>query len=704
MPATQNRIIPLASVRLYDRGGGDPWLLDEGYKWHDVLSLTEERGTVDLSSDRQPTLQLMTDIGLVCRGFIVLQDTRNSHFSKSGGSWEERRPAIGAPQKYRLIQYKTTADTQWTATSTYSLPSDPAVFFSLVVLDNPATHDATTYPPLVRIEFGNNQWGIEFSRSFGARLVKNNGISATALGGYNWEAVMDLPQPETVTGSEVGEFFVGLRVHRGQICVSTDFGHNWSAYADPLFTDISVPSGSVRFAGQGGGAILGVHQMRFYTGVYTSPTRNAFATRIGAATVTYRGVAPGSTTVAMADAGSGSTAQYTATLTPQAISSVPFTFYRSPEVYAALYSHAVQRIDPSFNYTTPWDGKILTVDVNKPYELDGATASVLIRHDASTDADLEGFRFRKVEIHLGELANDGTTVTWYQVFTGYIADIRFEQSEFNKAFIALDIENATFPAKRMKWTDLTARPLGGQSANNALDMVLAQMGLSAGYRIWQPFGDTVSLPYGAAENPFLFPKCDEPFWETLRTIAKCLICEIGVTDKGWWQYVPVQYVDAQVTHTWEATPATDVTASIQRVTNEVDYRESATRVVARGFDEYGNRIMAFGRDYQAEAIPLSERFCPWIEAHIIDVPGTTTVGILSNIAVAEFMEAVAIKMEPDLTSPVRLDVPRRARVRVTGLVAGIEDNDEFVVLTLQHHYEMGMVKCVTTAGLRRLGP
>src|SRR5690349_4004105 len=128
MPATDNRILPLASVRLYDVGQGDPVITDSGWRWLDILSESAAAGTVSLSSG-ELTLQYLPDAGLVCRPFLTLADTRATQYSTSGGSWEERRPDVGSPRKYRMVQYDTTANVAWSATAKFSLPANPSVGF-----------------------------------------------------------------------------------------------------------------------------------------------------------------------------------------------------------------------------------------------------------------------------------------------------------------------------------------------------------------------------------------------------------------------------------------------------------------------------------------------------------------------------------------------------------------------------------------------
>src|SRR5262245_31728518 len=155
MAITENRVVPLASIRLFDPAAGDPLVSDRGWGHWDALALQDPRFAVPRisKSSGEPTLEILQGCGLVCRPQLVLQNTRLTNYNTSGGTWEERRPASGI-RKYRLVQTDTTANVAYSATSKVHLPKNPNLLIEYVLFDTPPDHDADTYPPYVRFEFG----------------------------------------------------------------------------------------------------------------------------------------------------------------------------------------------------------------------------------------------------------------------------------------------------------------------------------------------------------------------------------------------------------------------------------------------------------------------------------------------------------------------------------------------------------------------
>lgn len=699
MPPTDSRALPLASIRLFEKGQGDPVVTDHGFAWYDSVAETWQYGTFSRDTSGKLTLEYLPEVGIVCRPFLVLQDTRLANYATSGGSWEECKPATGTPRKWRLIQVDTSVGIQWSATSSFPLLADPHVAFSLIFVDGPADWDEDAYPRFVRVEFGGGLWAIQFSQADGTQLVR------WASG--QWQAVMDVPEPTGYSHGENDERLILLRCLRGRIGVSTDFGRSYRWHGSADGTPLTVESGAYTVRGQGGMCVFGLHQLRYYSGTYTSPPRNTFQQRlVGAgAMVTGRASVPTGTTVIFADVSTpaAATAQYRATLTPVAVAGVPFTFYRTPELYAALLEYPVVTGGGTGFYTTPWDGAIQSVRISKPYELDTGSAAVRIRKEAGEQLVWASGRFPKVQILLGEASESGAE-SWWTAFTGYVSAIRCRAEEYGESDLSLEVENLSHHFKRTEWTKQTSRPLGGRTLNQALDLVLQSEGLDASYRAWHALGDTVTLPQGSPEDPFEWPKPGERKWATLARLAGYWGLEIGVTDSGGLFTAPKEFYQPWVSRVWEADPATDLKALVRGVTFGLDCNESATAALVEGTAESGEQLLAWAVDGAAEGNPASARFCPWREVVQEELSATVAPGMLIARAQALARELFSLKLEPDLTLPVDLSVSRREQVRITGLKVGIADWDRFVVLSLEHVYEAdpSFARLSTTAGLRRL--
>jgi hypothetical protein len=693
MSVTDDRMLPLASVRLYEAGQGDPLVLDHGFGWYDVLKESAATGTYGRDAQGQPLLEYLPGVGLVCRPFLNLADTRKSHYSTLGGTWEEQRPATGSPRAYRLCQIDTTAGLQWSATSLFSLPASPSVAFTLLFADSPPDWDTAAYPQYVRLELG-REWALEFRPGTGGALLRK------IDGAY--QAVLELPNP---VGS-LDESLIFLRCLRGKIGVSCDFGRSYAWLESLDGSAISMPAGRLTLRGQGGQAVFGLHPLRYYAGTYDSPTRSTFTSRVAATpALAPRATVPGGTGVALSDRSDSfnGIAQWRATLTPAASGSFPFAFYTTPELYTVTFRYPVTTALATGlgAYTTPWDGELRSVEVDKPLELDTATASVRIRKDAATQLVWRSGRWPKVQIRLGEAAADGSE-RWWTVFTGYIRTIEASASGYGEAEIAWTADNVSIRLKRAEWTRLDAVPLGGQTLNEALDQVLASEGLNASYRSWHEIGDRFLLPYGRAEEPFEWPRAGERKWETLQRLAGYAGLEVVPADDGTLLSGPKRWAEPWLRGGWEAVPATDLKALVQDVRYCLDSAEAATAVLVDGQGPGGEALLAWAVDGAAEGNLLSERLCPWRETVQETLPGTATPGMLLARVQALAGEQFSLKLEPELTAPVNLDVARRDRVRVAGTTVGIADTDEFVVLSLRHHYEAdpSFGRLTTTAGLR----
>ncbi|MGV3719305.1 MAG: hypothetical protein ACO1SX_00225, partial [Actinomycetota bacterium] len=570
MAITDDRVVPLMEVRTYLPGQGDPLVIDRGWHWYDVLRESAHLGSVNKTAEGNAKLEWLPDVGLVNRPFLNLQDTRLTQVSTSGGTWEERIPGTGNPNKYRLMQLDTTADVQWSATSSYKLPKNPHVAFSLVIPDTPPNHDSATYPPFVRLELGGQKWAVELSKVYGARLLLKVGS--------DWEAVQELPEPTRFGNRDSDEMLLMLRHYRGRICISTDFGKTYTQFGYPDGTAATINSTSWTIRGQGGQVLVGLHQLQYVDGVYTSPTKNTFTSRpLSSATLTGRYYAPGTTAVTFADVGTPASgiARYTATLEAQTITGTPFDFFQGPELYAVLLTYPVVRQVTLGTYTTEWTGAVRSADLDYPLDLSGATATLRLRRDAQ--AQLTGdYRWRKVVIINGYQTEAGSAVP-VTGFVGYVRSQTAEQGEYNKQDLIVTLDNPTIRFKRTEWDDF-ARPLGGLTVNAALDYVLASEGLDTTNRVWWYTGDLITLPEGSPEDPAFWPRRGERKWETLERIARYAGLELAVfEDSGDFFTVPRNFVQPYTSKVWDCELASGALVdAVQRLSHGVDAGESVT--------------------------------------------------------------------------------------------------------------------------------
>lgn len=698
MPVTDTTVLPLCELRIYRPGQGDPLTTDPGVWWYDILGANTQWGVMSLNGSGVSYLRYIPQIGLCCREWLVLKDTRLADWDVTGGgSWEERRPLVGGTGRtLRLCQIDTTADLQWEAESKYHQPADASFAISYLLAETPADHDTTTYPPYARVEWGGG-WAIHYDQDQGLQLLRE-------VDGA-WQSAVHLPEPI----SPAEERFVFIRVQRGKICVSTDLGRQWTVYADPLGATLSTAAAKVAIRGQGMAGVFGLHQLRYFAGSYQSPARNTFVTRLYPLfpTVTVTGAAPhGSSAAAVDDSPGGldtTLVRYLLTLTPgTSVVGWPFVHYYSPEVQAVTYRLPTVRLDGAGAYDVPLPD-ILTVDIDLPWELDGGQAVVLAEGEAAEP--FEGnYRRRKAVLRVGRYDASGVA-TLSGLWSGYTTEPGCERTGFGEKQIKLTLDNATIWLKKAKWNDVQGVvPLGGQTLNAMLDMCLDYAGLPTTYRSWHASGDLITLPAGSPEDPYLWPKAGESVWDTMADTARKCGLELGCTAAGVYVTVPVDYAQPVVTQILQADPTGELSRAIQSIAFREKTSESYTAVEVRGYDERGGLLLAFICDNTAEQDTTSQRFVPWREWHIEVVPGTCTPGMIAAMAQGIAAEKLPRKFEGEIRTPLNENLARRDRVRVEGTNAGLEDDQDCMVLTLHHHLEgdPSMETSYTTAGIRRL--
>lgn len=701
MPPTWNKVVALASVRLYGPAEGFPVVTDHGWKQY---SVAEQEWPAGLSTfqDGVPALEFLPGVGLVNRPFVVINDTRIGFYNTAGGTWEERRPASGSPRKYRVEQISAAANLAWSATSMFPLPANPHFAFTLGLFDNPADNDAVTFPPYARFEFGGDpaQWALDFSNAYGARVLRR------VDGAWQQVAGLAMPRGASAAEPDAEELLAVVRCYRGKLLVS--LGEAYAIVANPDGSPIAIPNAYFTVRGQGGMVRFGVHQVRYYAGTFTAALRNTFTARPAATpTITARGLAPGASSITLADNSNPAAARagWTATLTPATYGTLPFPFYYGPELYTVRYSLPVITDGGEGGYTEPWADRILAIDINEPVDLAGAKATIYVLKDPAVQFTGD-YKWRRVDIALGWLKDDGSQEWHDPVFTGHISRIGAEQRVFGQAVIPVELENVTVRARTTEWSELNCEPLGGLTVNAALDTCLAVLGLGAGFRDWHPSGAIVLMPEGAPEDPFFYPQPGDNVWDVMKDVAAVGGLEIGATVDGKFATVPIGYVSGTVDHTWDAAPTDDAERTVEEAAYTFESANNATCVIARGKDEFGNLLLAFGVDSPAELNTASGRFSEWRMTHREDVKGTTTIGMLVDIVQGHMLASVPPRYDLEIRSPVRLDVHRRDRIEVHGTTVGAADTDQFKVLTrtIRFSNEAGGARLSMVAGCQRVAP
>jgi len=700
---TPTRDYPYALVEVYKPAHGDPVLIDPGLAWYDVLASSFGSGLPSVNSSGIAYLEQVEGIGVCCRPFLVTQDTRLSHFTRTGGSWEEERFSAGGARGYRVTQYDSSSTvTSWSATSTYSAPTDAQYAFSLVLPDTPSDWDFTTYPPFIRIELG---------ASYGVQFTKDGSYLMRFVSGA-WRVVADIPSPPKGEGwTDAAEVWVYVRVLRSQVCVSTDLGRTYTRYT-PSDGAATIPGGKIVLRGRGGSCTFGIHQLKAFAGTWDSQAKPLERSRV-AATVTFTGSRydENGGTVAFTDLGTPTArlAQYRATLTPPtATPGAAFSWYFTPVLYAVNY-----RIAPTVQAggTDPPEalpGDLLSVRIVKPLALDGTSATISFAANAYDNNTKKYYRWRKVRIYVGYHLSDGTDET-YGPYYFYVADQTTSWSEeLSQVIVTWNLLNISARFKRDPWSPFRQVALCGQTPNAAAVEILTWQGLNSSYFSGHSAAATGLIPLGMAEEPCELTTAQEMPWETLRRIQKERFLELAITDAGVITPVPLNYVSATVDHVLRSTaPSTgeDERNTSKSLSTRTDYKESCTSVLVYCKDESGNMVFSGAVDSTAETDATNERFSGWRETRLLELNGTASAGYLLGHAQALAQEGFALKDEADFSIPVDPRHSRRERWALYGFQGqGIVDGTEFVLLTQEINYAANsdLATLTTTGTLRRV--
>lgn len=700
MPPT--RQYAYASIKVFNRGHGDPICVDHGLGWYSILTQEWESGSCSVNGIGLRYLDCHEEVGLIHRAFLVPQDTRKSQWTFNGGSWEERQVETGR-NVYRLNQLDGTPTlTSWAATSNYHRPLNAPVAFSLILPDSADNWDYTTYPPFIRVEL-NPEWGVQFTKegTFLMRFV-----------GGQWRAVQDLPTPSPKAGfADEAEVWMYARVERGQLGISFDFGRSYVWYAPPGEA-VTLAAGKITVRGRGSTVTFGVHQLRLYTATFDSSIKELEKPRLAWAPdfsqSQYDNPLGTGGSVAFSDIGTPLARQgrYRITMTPGTQAGTPFTWYFGGAVYATHYRVHPEVVTTGNTKSTPFDATLRQVTVTKPYQLDGANASFTFYADAFSENDWNGYRWRKVEVWLGWRLDDGS-LEEYQAFTGYIEGREVSWSEeLSKVLVTFHLHNASARFKRRPWTPFRQLPLGGLTPNQAADVVLEAHGLNATYRAWHGLGNLGPIPFGAAEDPNELTHPEEYPWETLVRIFSERGLELGISDNGTLFTAPKDSPTGELARTlYAGEGAENVWEQVRGITYRTDYKQCGTAAMVYGQNATGQLVFACDVDTEAETNATSERFCPWSELWLKELPGTPDAGMVVGHLQALATECFRIADEGDTSIPLDPTIGRRQELAFIGFGgAGVPDGTRFMVLTETHTWECnrGYTSLESQMGIRRL--
>ena len=697
------KVMPLARIWRYDRGA-DPYFgagSDFGWDWYDILANTGWRGVSSVDEQGLSDLELLDADGnigrlraLVCRAKVAFTHTHLTDWSVSGGVWEERA-APGDLAVVGLVQADAGADVVWSATSEDEHPSEPSFAFSFLLGSVPVDHNRTQFPPFAEFSWSDGAWAIRFFPNRAPVLLQRTTAGLTPM--------RDLREPTRRSfDGRRGAALVVVRVQRGAICVSTDGGELWTAYQPPDGSAVAAPAGKYSFRGQGAAAAFGLHQVVYDAGTYTSARKPTLRTRTVAPALSFRGVSgPFGATVVIEDAAGSDKdyAQYRATLTPAFRTTSQFDYYYSPEVYAVELSYPTSPTAGSDTHDggAAFEGRLLNVTVNKPAELDQATATWTARYSVAAGGFSGVWALRKVRIWLGHEYDNGTN-DLAVAFTGYITDVEAIQRDSSQVTVRFTAQGGTLRPKRMQWTDFV-RPLGGLTVNAALQRWLTGMGLSAAWGSFDARGDAIILPAGSPEEPAYVPRPGRNRWELPAEFCRHARLELAWNDVGQFTTVPADaFVDNG--RSWLASPV-DPDDRLESVEFGQRVLDSHTGVIARGRTSAREQVFAFMFDPTAEMDPTSDRFRPWREWHNETIPGETTRAWCNIAAQGLYFEKVLPRFEARWEGELFVPVSRREQVRLVGASTGLADTDELGVLAIRHEVDRQTGTAKTTlSGVR----
>lgn len=699
--ATDTRDLPVAQFLQWPAGGGDPVVSDWGFHWYDSLEQSYARGSAAMAADGyNRKLERIEGVGVVCRGFPTAANMTLAQYTLTPANtgsvtyWEIQKAADGTLRSDRLAQVNSTANLTWSAVSVNTLPANPAFAVTFRRGATPADTTAFTY---AGFEFG-GAWQVLWTDKQGVLLRKYN--SSTAL----FETVKEISGS---AGAGDDEVIVHVRVQAGRLCLrflreqtagnEEDTG-SWVVYTNPDGTDIEVASTAITFAGQGITAVWGLHPLSMVDGVYTSPTKPMCRAHTGAVTSSaYANIPAAYTAVSdwytITPTVSSTNLSYALTVkaVPETIAAFGWTMYRSAVVCGVAVEIALASSSTGDSAVQIEASTLLSAVVDRPYELDGATATAQV-YTGQSPTFPENLRWRKVQMTFDNLT----------VFTGYIRAVSLSQDEYGHTVGTYTCDNVSVRAKRSKFNELQGSiPLGGRTINSALNWCLAYIGLPASAASWHAAGDVKMLPLGIPAEPYMWPKFGDTVWDVMQQIAALGELELGANGFGVYRTFPQSYVTS-LTHNLRDVPVT-VNESIHAAGVSKDATTGTTCVIVRGTDASGNPIFSYILDDTAESNPGVTRFCPWRDVYDEQGGDRVPAEVLTALAQAAYNTRAFPRVEVEATIQARPEIQRRDRVIIDSSRMGL-GTDDFIVYTLRHEFKNDPARSEmkTTLGLKRV--
>lgn len=714
-----NRVRPNVELRLYDEGQGDPYITDPGYSWRDDLSQTTQYGDPGAGLYNSQALQLVDGM-LIPRARFQPKDNLTAHWVVLTETWHTELPSptywsvtttptsglFTGPEEYGNINSKLmkriSSSLPLRHESAYVVPAGCALGMmfgsSSTYYDNwhlGSTTNGTyteywTEPPYVKWLLGMDGTGPEWTLAWQSEQ--------SGQAGQGW--LLDhRTNPAGVAVMAIPEFFAGdasnpgwiVRVEDGALLVSANRGATYSVYRAPDGTACTLRGGRQQLHTNLVNPLDFTHaQIVLPTATYRSRQMNTGKVRV-APSVTLSGVksTPYSTSVTLTDAGTPASgiAQYTATLTPETVSGVYWSYYRGPSLRSVQYTILPTVSTPSGPYAVIPNSELLELSISKPDDI--ATSSLRLRLQRTIGSTWSYMgRYRKLVARLGWYQDDGTTTDWRTVYTGYLTRYRQGREAFGQQSLELEFGNISHWLRTYLWLPEQEVALGGRTVGEAGDLILQWAGIpvNGSYRSWATICNTLQLPAGAASNPHELTRAGESRWTTLERIMATAGCRMAVSDDGVISSVLDTHYTG-TTHNYYCGATADVDQLFQALDEEVDYGDTGTRAYAIGEGENRERVWAYAADAYAETQTGSGRFAPWPLPRVDSYSTSITPALLAVRAGRAATDWFGLRKILNQGVQMNPAVGRLDRVRIYGAtVLGIADGTYAVVRSLGHEY------------------
>ena len=658
---------PRFYIDVFGAGQGDPYCVDHGFASWEALAESAARGTIPATAGGLPLVDVLPGVGLILRPQVTALDTLMSHFTRTGGTWDEYRPATGPGRVIRMMQTSAEPNLTWSARYNSMLPARFCEHIRIVLHDAPAGHDDSALPPQVRIALGDSDWGVLLRPRDGVHIVRR--IAGT------WRPVQQVQANAASFPGRGREYALTIMCDGTRLWV-TGTGEWGDPYVAPD-GPIDIPEGDYTIYGQGGQCIIAHWQCFMQNATYRTQPRGTTVVRAVSPSITARTTLPTGTSATPSDASTLGTDVVAAdiALAPASHSAGrPWTHYTTPIVHSVSIVHAEETAGGLGTFDRPLDNRSLSVTINRPLTLTGSSARIAFELRPGDLANLDAWRDRKVRIWMGWVLDDEVTEQIVVAFTGYVRSVQSSQQAFGPWQLVLDLDNVAARLQGTQWGHLYVRPLSNGTISQASDLILAHNGLQAG--IWPAAGAYVLTDPDPAV-PFELIDPQETPYQTLERIWGYVGHELAVTVDGRMTALPIGY-QSGTTHLYSATGSTPET-SILSVTHGLDFRQSCTAVQASSGGAAPQ--VATIVDTAAESLPVINRFAGRRIILTEEISGAPA-SVLAARAAAMAQAYIPVPRELQIRALNNIAVGQRDRVLLEGLEShGVPGGTLAVILT-----------------------